>query len=57
MASRKVNLEKQGKAVVNGQLQTRVNSVQVNFRTIKETENFAQVDHRVATHSKTPTHA
>jgi hypothetical protein len=37
MASRKVNLEKQGKAVVNGQLQTRVNSVQVNFRTIKET--------------------
>jgi hypothetical protein len=33
MASRKVNLEKQGRVVVNGYLQTMVHSEQMNFRT------------------------
>jgi hypothetical protein len=38
MASREANLEKQGREAVNGQLQTRVNSEQVNFKVIKETK-------------------
>jgi hypothetical protein len=38
MASWSVNLEKQGRASVNGQLPTRVNTEQVNFTVIKETK-------------------